>query len=119
MSDDKKEKMARITEMERQEALHHAQQEHTKRVVAEAEKVVAQINAALAEQDRLFARHNITREQMRDFLKRIGGEKLEREVREKLAALQKESQLRADAVLQRDHDDLGIPPRPRRLRSLI
>jgi hypothetical protein len=114
-----KETQKHQAELARREEIHREQEEHTKRVLAEAERVVAQINAALAEQDSLLARHNITREQLRDFLKRIGGEKLEREVQEKMRALQEENMARAEEALRSRHRELPRSPRAGRMRNMI
>jgi len=59
------------------------------RVVAEAERLVAEVNEVLAAQERLFARHNITKEQLVAMLKKIGGTKLESELKERMAQFQK------------------------------
>ncbi|HSY26714.1 MAG TPA: hypothetical protein VK832_04380 [Burkholderiaceae bacterium] len=119
MSDDRKEKQARIIEMRRVDAKHKAMQEQTMKVVAEAERVIAEINEALAAQDRIFAQHNITKEQLLAYLKKVGGPAMELQVQEKMERLKVEIKERAAAELLKKREDDYISQRPRRLRNLI
>ena len=98
--------------------MHNDKHTETSDILIEADHIVTAINMMLADQERLFALHNITQEDFQMYLNRIKGSKLERETREKLLALKRANEAGMQLLLVERAPNKTLLKRPRGLRKM-
>ena len=93
--------------------------EFAEKVIADAEKLLANIHEMATMPSRLMAEHNITPQEFAEYLKEIEGSAIERQFQASMTALRKENERIARLAAERKQTDSGLRRRVSRIRNLI
>lgn len=95
------------------------QQERTRKIIADAKRLIDEANAALDASERFFADNGLDRERVNRLVRQLGGPDAEREIQERVQRAMQEFEQRAEQEALHQRFTTHASMRTRRVRNLV